>query len=363
MLDLARPRLVSGARDGSSRRGDTGVVNPLVVAVPSKGRLQERTDAFFARAGLRVARQGGSRDYRGGFEGVENIEILFLSASEITAQLASGTAHLGVTGADLVHETVPDAARKLTLLAPLGFGHADVVVAVPRAWIDVHSMADLDDVAAAFRARTGQRMRVATKYMNLTRRFFGEHGLSDYRIVESAGATEGAPASGAAEIIVDITTTGATLAANALKTLDDGTILKSEAQLVASLIAPWDATHREAARSLLQRVTAEETARFMREIKVDAPAAANVALARPPKKFGAKRAESGTGSPSRFFVRREEAHGFCDWLIAQGATTVTVQELDFVYTATNVLWEKLKGRLDAEKASAGGAHPASKLAG
>ena len=335
-------------------------MSPLVVAVPSKGRLQERADAFFARAGLRLTRQGGLRDYRGGFEGVENIEILFLSASEITTQLASGGAHLGVTGADLVHETVPEAARKLVFLAPLGFGQADVVVAVPRAWIDVRSMADLDDVAAALRARTGQRMRVATKYVNLTRRFFGEHGLADYRIVESAGATEGAPASGTAEIIVDITTTGATLAANALKTLDDGTILKSEAQLVASLTASWEAAHRETARSLLQRITAEETARFMREIKVDAPTGASATLARPPAKFGAKRAESGNGSLSRFFVRREDTHGFCDWLIAQGATTVTVQELDFVYTATNVLWEKLKGRLDeAEKASASSAPSAA----
>jgi ATP phosphoribosyltransferase len=339
-------------------------MSPLVVAVPSKGRLQERADAFFARAGLRLTRQGGTRDYRGGFEGVENIEILFLSASEITAQLASGAAHLGVTGADLVHESVPDAARKLTLLAPLGFGHADVVVAVPRAWIDVHSMSDLDDVAAALRARTGQRMRVATKYVNLTRRFFGEHGLADYRIVESAGATEGAPASGSAEIIVDITTTGATLAANALKTLDDGTILKSEAQLVASHTAFWEHAQREAARSLLQRITAEETARFMREIKVDAPTGASAALARPPAKFGAKRAGTDNGSPTRFFVRREEAHGFCDWLVAQGATTVTVQELDFVYTATNVLWEKLKARLDdMQKASTKrGASAANKIA-
>ncbi len=290
----------------------------LVVAVPSKGRLQERADAFFARAGLRLTRQGGLRDYRGAFEGVENIEVLFLSAAEITAQLASGGAHLGVTGEDLVRETVADAERKLAFLAPLGFGNADVVVAVPRAWIDVRSMADLDDVAAALRARTGQRMRVATKYVNLTRRFFGEHGLADYRIVESAGATEGAPASGTAEIIVDITTTGATLAANALKTLDDGTILKSEAQLVASLAASWDGIQREAARSLLQRITAEETGRFMREIRADVPVEAGAALAHLPAKFGAKRPESGNGPPSRFFVRREEVHGFCDWLDRTG---------------------------------------------
>ena len=128
------------------------MTDKLIVAVPSKGRLQERANAFFARAGLRLQQQGGARDYRGAFEGVADVEILFLSASEITAQLAAGSAHLGVTGEDLVRETVPEADRKLALLTPLGFGNADVVVAVPRAWIDVRSMADLDDVAAALRA-------------------------------------------------------------------------------------------------------------------------------------------------------------------------------------------------------------------
>ena len=322
------------------------MTDKLIVAVPSKGRLQERANAFFARAGLRLQQQGGARDYRGAFEGVADVEILFLSASEITAQLAAGSTHLGVTGEDLVRETVPEADGKLALLTPLGFGNADVVVAVPRAWIDVRSMADLDDVAAALRAKSGQRMRVATKYVNLTRRFFSEHGLADYRIVESAGATEGAPASGGAEIIVDITTTGSTLAANALKTLDDGTILRSEAQLVASLTASWSSRAREAARSLLRRITAEETARAMREIRADVPVGAGAVFAHLPQQFGAERLEGGSGAPLRFFVQRSEAHGFCDWLIEQGATTVTVAELEFVYTATNALWDKLTARLD-----------------
>jgi ATP phosphoribosyltransferase len=319
----------------------------LVVAVPSKGRLQERANEFFARAGLRLRQEGGARDYRAAFEGVKNVEILFLSASEIVSQLAGGIAHLGVTGEDLLRETVPDADRKLVLLAPLGFGHADVVVAVPKAWIDVRSMADLDDVAAALRSRTGQRMRVATKYMNLTRRFFGEHGLADYRIVESAGATEGAPASGAAEIIVDITTTGSTLVANALKRLDDGTILKSEAHLVASLAATWSTDNQAAARSLLQRITAEERGRVLREIRADVAAGEGAAFADIPGEFGVERHEAGHGAPYRFFVPRKATHDFCDWLIGQGATTVTVQELDFVYTASNALWEKLRSRLDA----------------
>ena len=209
----------------------------LVLAVPSKGRLQENTANFFKRAGLSVTQGRGARDYRGALAEAPGVEIAFLSASEIVQQLATGGAHLGVTGEDLVREQAPDAEARMELLTPLGFGHANVVVAVPQAWIDVRSMADLEDVAAAFHARRGARMRVATKYVNLTRRFFAENGVTDYRIVESLGATEGAPAAGSAELIVDITTTGATLRANALKVLDDGVMLRSEANLVASLKA------------------------------------------------------------------------------------------------------------------------------
>ena len=188
---------------------------PLVLAVPSKGRLQENAFAFFGRAGLKFVQSRGARDYRGSIAGVEGAEVAFLSASEIVAQLASGQAHLGVTGEDLIRETLPDVRGQVELLTPLGFGNATVVVAVPQAWIDVRDMSDLDEVAAGMRTRHGRRLRVATKYVNLTRRFFAEKGVADYRIVESLGATEGAPAAGSAEIVVDITTTGATLSANA----------------------------------------------------------------------------------------------------------------------------------------------------
>ena len=223
------------------------MTQPFVIAVPSKGRLQENTDAFFANAGLNMTKPGGARDYRGSIAGFDNLEVAYLSASEIASQLARGTVHLGVTGEDLVRESIVNADRKVALIEGLGFGYANVVVAVPQAWIDVRSMADLDDVSTEFRTRHNRRMRVATKYINLTRGFFARHGVVDYRIVESAGATEGAPASGTAELIVDITTTGATLAANGLKVLDDGTILKSQANLVASRDADWShacARHR-----------------------------------------------------------------------------------------------------------------------
>src|SRR4051794_27700449 len=167
---------------------------PLILAVPSKGRLQENAAAFFGRAGLTLTQAGGSRDYRGALADVPDVEVLFLSASEIVTQLGVGSAHLGVTGEDLVRESLPDADAAVTLLTPLGFGRANIVVAVPQAWIDVRTMADLDEVAADLRPGHGRKMRAATKYVTLPRRFFAEQGVADYRIVESLGATEGAPA-------------------------------------------------------------------------------------------------------------------------------------------------------------------------
>ena len=178
------------------------------------GRAGERPAAgkrgsFFARSGLALIKPRGARDYRGAIAGLDGVEVAYLSASEITTQLAAGAVHLGVTGEDLVREMIPDADSKVVLIEGLGFGFATVVVAVPQAWIDVRTMADLDDVGTSFRHTHGRKMRVATKYINLTRDFFSRHGIVDYRIVESSGATEGA--AGSAELIVDITTTVALL--------------------------------------------------------------------------------------------------------------------------------------------------------
>src|SRR3982751_6680784 len=252
---------------------------PFVLAVPSKGRLQENTEAFFARAGLKLSKAGGARDYRGTLAGLDNVKVAYLSASEIASQLSRGLAHLGVTGEDLVRENIVDADKRVSLIEGLGFGYADVVVAVPQAWIDVRTMADLDDVTTGFREQHHMRMRVATKFINLTRAFFSRQGITDYRIVESAGATEGAPAAGSAELIVDITTTGATLAANGLKVLDDGIMLRSEANLIAARAAEWGAEEREIARLILDRIAAQGRARAFREVRTRAPGIDGAALA------------------------------------------------------------------------------------
>lgn len=205
----------------------------VTIALPSKGRMKDESSAIFERAGMRITAVGNDRSYRGRVEGVEDVEITFLSASEIAREIGSGAVDFGVTGEDLVREGLADADARVEFAARLGFGHADVVVAVPEIWYDVDTMADLGDVAADFRARHGRRLAIATKYWRLTQQFFsGSHGIQLYRIVESLGATEGAPASGSADIIVDITSTGSTLKANHLKILSDGVILRSEACLV-----------------------------------------------------------------------------------------------------------------------------------
>ena len=221
---------------------------PFRLALPSKGRLMDDAIALFAAAGFDITRNG--RDYRGVIAGIDDVELLFLSASEIAGQLMVGEIDAGVTGLDLLHETLPNVDAMLADPLPLGFGHADVVVAVPESWLDCAAMGDLAEIAEDFFRRHQRRIRVATKYLRLTRRFFARHGIAGYRTVMSAGATEGAPAAGMAELIVDITSSGSTLKANRLKVLDDGVILRSQ----AALAVRRDKAAHAAAETLLTRL-------------------------------------------------------------------------------------------------------------
>ncbi len=226
----------------------------LQLALPSKGRLMEQSIGVLADAGLNVRKTGSERGYRGEIEGVDHVDVAFVSASEIAWHLKTGKAHLGVTGADLIQERMTDWEARVELLKPLGFGHADVIVAVPNCWLDVRTVAHLDELAGDFRSLHGRWFRVATKYVNLARQFFVAQGFNDYRIVESLGATEGTPAAGTADLIVDITTTGTTLRANGLRILDDGVILKSQANLVASKVAEWTPPIRQAQNEIMSRL-------------------------------------------------------------------------------------------------------------
>ena len=223
----------------------------LRLGVPSKGRLQEATIDWFAARGVRLARAGAGREYAGRVEGIEGIELVLISAGEIPRELGAGRLHFGVTGQDVVREQIPAWETRVEEVAEMGFGFADLIVAVPAFWVDVEDMADLDSVAAEFRARHGHRLRVATKYHALARAFFRRHGVADYQLVDSQGATEGTVKNGTAEALVDITSTGSTLRDNHLRILADGLILRSQATLFAARTAPWDA-EALAARAALE---------------------------------------------------------------------------------------------------------------
>ena len=209
------------------------------LGIPSKGRLQEETIAWFAARGVAVARAGQGREYRASIAGIDGVELVLIAAGEIPGELAAGRLHLGVTGQDLVREEIADWANRVEELAPMGFGLADLVVAVPAFWIDVTEIGDLDAAAAQFRARHGRRLRVATKYRHLVRGFLQGHGVSNYLIVDSQGATEATVKNLTAEAIADISTTGTTLRDNHLRVLEDGLILRSQATLFRSACATW----------------------------------------------------------------------------------------------------------------------------
>jgi len=307
---------------------------PLILAIPSKGRLKEQVEAWLSDCGLKLSVSGGARGYLAELKGVDGVQVRLLSAGDIAQALDAGEVHLGITGEDLLRERGGELATRVQLLRPLGFGRADLVVAVPRSWLDVETMADLEEVAHDVLARSGRRMRVATKYMVQTRAFFARHGVADYRITESAGATEGAPATGAAELIVDITTTGATLAANGLKILADGVILRSQAQLAASLRAGWSDSHLTSAERLLRiieaRAVAHDTATLVWPVEpADEALTADLVAA------GAVRRPNGLLAPVGMIAEAAAR------LAAAGRSPVTAARPDFVYDAACAPFEGL----------------------
>lgn len=232
----------------------------LKIGVPSKGRLQELTFQWFGAQGVTMRQTGNDREYSGAVDGIGGVELVLLSAGEIPRELSAGRIHLGVTGTDLIRDKLADWDRQVTSLAPLGFGHADLIIAVPAVWIDVDTVDDLDAAASAFRAAHGFRLRIATKYHRLVRDFLTAQGVADYQLVDSQGATEGTIRNLTAEAVADITSSGETLRANHLKILSDALILQSQAELFLSRQADWDAATRATLSDLLTRLSLPEPA-------------------------------------------------------------------------------------------------------
>ncbi|BDY15217.1 MULTISPECIES: ATP phosphoribosyltransferase [Sulfitobacter] len=227
----------------------------IKLGVPSKGRLMEKTFEWFAARGITLQRTGSEREYAGAVEGIEGVSLILLSAGEIPRELAAGRIHLGVTGTDLVQEKLALWDQLVAPVEELAFGHADLIIAVPQAWIDVDTLDDLDAAASAFRDKHGFRLRIATKYHRLVREFLRSTGVADYALVDSQGATEGTIKNETAEAIADITSSGETLRANHLKILSDGLILRSQATLWRSRMAEMDDADRATMTALLARLS------------------------------------------------------------------------------------------------------------
>ena len=203
----------------------------ITIGLPSKGRLKDKSVAFFNDKGFTVLQNSKERNYFATINNKPNIKIIYLHAKEIIQRLGDGTLDLGISGLDLLKESEQNLQDKIVLKKKLNFGNADLVVAVPEDWIDVQTIADLEEVAFDIRSRRNTRLRVATKYPNLTNHFFISKGFTQYKLISSLGATETYPFIGSSEVISDITSTGKTLADNNLKVLKDGFILKSTACL------------------------------------------------------------------------------------------------------------------------------------
>jgi len=223
------------------------------LGVPSKGRLMEKTFDWFAERGIEMRRTGSEREYAAEVNGAD-VTLMLMSAGEIPRELQAGRIHLGVTGSDLVREKIPAWEQVVEELQPMGFGFADLVIAVPRCWVDVDSLDDLDAAAADFREAHGFRLRIATKYHRLVREYLREAGVADYQLVDSQGATEGTVVHGTAEAIADITSTGETLRANHLKILEDALVHRSQAVLFRARHAEWGDTQRTALAGLLRQL-------------------------------------------------------------------------------------------------------------
>ena len=208
--------------------------NLITIGLPSKGRLKESSISFLDKNNLKLTTNGGERNYFAEVENFPNIKIIYLHAKEIIQRIGDDTLDIGISGLDLLNESAANLRQKIEIKKKLNFGLANVVIAVPNDWIDVQTLADLEEVSFDFRDKKNTRLRVATKYPNLTNAFLVSKGITQYKIVYSLGATETYPFIGSSEIITDITSTGKTLKDNNLRILKDGLILKSQACLFYS---------------------------------------------------------------------------------------------------------------------------------
>ena len=341
----------------------------LVIALPSKGRLQEQCVNFLSGCGFDVRRVGNGREYVSSLVGVDDVDVIYLRPEEIPNRVEQGDAHAGVTGLDLYREYGEGVPVSSVLLPTLGFGGARLVVAIPQSWVDVSTMSDLDEAAMLFHQRHGRSLRVATKFARLTRAFFSEHGIVEYSLVGSSGATEGAPAAGVADFVVDLTSTGTTLAENHLKEIAGGTVLETQACLIASCrSAMWNSRALGALEHLVEQIEARmhATGRLILRFSISAESAA--VKKQLIEKYGCvlnswNGGAGSTKSDGQTFVvaycPRAKLYSIVKFLKSSGAAGIIVERGEFIFEGSSAAFDAfkraLKGR-DPAKTKAAADH-------
>lgn len=324
----------------------------LVLCVVAKGSLHDGTLDLLDRCFIPIKR--GGRSYAARMAGLPGVEVLLSRADEIPELIASGQAHAGITGLDLVSEAgaEPGAPSRVeVVIEDLRFGRADLVVGVPAIWLDVATMEDLVEVAADIRHDHGRVLRVATKFPNLTRAHFARCGFSDYRIVASLGATEGAPKAGTADIIVDLTSTGTTLDANGLKQIEGGRALRSQACLVAAADPEtWTPARRSAFTQVVDLVESALAAGETRVVRAHFPeagAAARAALDEVLLDSAWIEAERGTELDGHLAIA--DVHEVLRLLREHGAENAVIEAVDLMVRPTHHYAEAFFSTVDARR--------------
>ena len=315
----------------------------LTLGLPSKGRLKESTENYFRKIGLPIVGSSGVRDYTGKLSGIDNVQIYFLQASEIAHRLGDGSIDLGITGYDLIAEN--NIIQATHIFKKLDFGYADLVFAVPESWIDVQSLNDLDDVMFFFRQKHNMRFRIATKYINLTTQFLRNHKITNYRIIGSQGATEGAIAAGSAEAIVDITSSGATLRDNHLKIMPQGLILQSQAVLSACLRADFTREKLDIIRRILDFIHAYDTANNYKIIHGAFSPSMKDDILNCMINYKSQDIQF-TDSGFSLLIDNHKLYRFCEALRATGVHLITVSDCNHIFQANNTAYDDFLGKLN-----------------
>jgi ATP phosphoribosyltransferase len=336
----------------------------LTIALPSKGRLQEQSIGFLSGCGFEVRRIGNGREYVGNLVGIDDVDVIYFRPDEIPVRIEQGDAHAGITGEDLYREFGGGQPASFLLMPNLGFGRARLVVAVPQSWVDVSTVSDLDEAAMVFHQKHGRSLRVATKFSRLTRAFFSERGIVEYSLVGSLGATEGAPAAGVADFVVDLTSTGTTLVENHLKEISGGTVLQTEGCLIASLRnALWNGRAMAALENLVEQIEARMRGASRLVLRFSVPAEmaqlvrqklkVSYACITPSWDENAASTPIDGRAAIVALCSRQKLYNVVKFLKSKGAAEIVVDRGEFIFEGSSQAFDKFKQILKHRDAAAG----------